>query len=112
MGPDEANILAWLVCGKRPPVALGLKPTISIGRGKDCDLVLRDASFTRFQFFVGTFDHWLQDHGVRLVERHTLRAGVLCDAGWPRSRRPRPLSGRAMLAKWIAACCSAGRGID
>jgi pSer/pThr/pTyr-binding forkhead associated (FHA) protein len=53
LGSDaEERILAWLVCGKRPPVALGPKPTISIGRGKDCDLVLRDPSISRMQAVV------------------------------------------------------------
>lgn len=49
---EDETTLAWLVCGKRPPVALGSKPTVSIGRGKDCDLVLRDPSISRMQAVV------------------------------------------------------------
>lgn len=49
-GPEgETRLDAWLCCEPRPAVPLGPKPVVTIGRNKDCDLVLNDGSVSRLQ---------------------------------------------------------------
>lgn len=46
---SRSSVFAWLVCEGRPPVPLGPKSQVTIGRSGDCDLVLNDAQVSRLQ---------------------------------------------------------------
>jgi hypothetical protein len=44
---DRAKIIAWLCCDPLPPIPLGPKPLLSIGRQAECDLVLPHKEVSR-----------------------------------------------------------------
>lgn len=44
---DPAKILGWLCCDPLPPIPLGGKPLLTIGRHHDCDLVLPHKEVSR-----------------------------------------------------------------
>lgn len=46
-GAPEGSIVAWLCCDPLPPIPLGPKPEVTIGRGPPCDLVLPHPEVSR-----------------------------------------------------------------
>jgi pSer/pThr/pTyr-binding forkhead associated (FHA) protein len=44
---DPTKIVAWLCCDPLPPIPLGLKPLLSIGRTPECDLMLPHKEVSR-----------------------------------------------------------------
>ena len=45
-GPD-VPIVGWLRCGSLPPIALGPKRSVTMGRAQDCDLILPHSTVSR-----------------------------------------------------------------
>ncbi|MBX3469056.1 MAG: FHA domain-containing protein [Planctomycetes bacterium] len=44
---DPSKVLGWLCCDPLPPIPLGAKPLLTIGRHHDCDLVLPHKEVSR-----------------------------------------------------------------
>lgn len=49
---DRKKVLAWLCCDPLPPIPLGTKPVLTIGRQADCDLVLPHKEVSRVHALV------------------------------------------------------------
>lgn len=79
-GPQRT--LAWLVCDPLPPVVLGPKPEVTIGRSTTCDLVLPHASVSRVHAVVRV------EGGRFLVED---RSSFGCFVNGEKLAGPRPL---------------------
>lgn len=57
--PAEGPIVGWLRCGSLPPIALGPKRSVTMGRGQDCDLILPHSTVSRVHALVRVVGHQL-----------------------------------------------------